>query len=163
VQCTGPRGPRGYDGLDGLDGTATYSAIYDVDPGNWGGDLDGYAVTLTVPEITEDIYYDGAVLVYRLFEDAPKSFNMLPYTYVDNLLTISMDYNAYVGSIDLFYKEIFDGVNDTPAPADFMAFKVVIIEGIPLSTLKTIVDIHDLNAVSKTLKIENSGERFQVY
>jgi len=47
-----------------------------------------------------------------------------------------MDFDAYVGSIDFIYKEVFDGVNDTPAQENIMSFKILIIEGIPLATLK---------------------------
>jgi hypothetical protein len=158
VRCqgpTGPMGPAGYDGQDGLDGiNFTHSVIYDVDPSEWTGDANGYTVSLNVPEITDNIYYDGAVLVYRLVEIDPKSFNLLPYTYVDNALAIYMDFDAYIGSIHLTYKEVFDGVNDTPAPADLMSFKIVIIEGIPLETLKARVNINDFAAVSKLLNLD---------
>ena len=154
VRCQGPTGPRGQDGLDGIN--FTHSVIYDVDPSEWSGSVDGYNVSLNVPEITDDIYYNGAVLVYRLIETNPKSFNLLPYTYVNNTLAIYMDFDAYVGSIDLTYKEVFEGVNDTPAPADLMSFKIVIIEGTPLATLKTKVNINDFAAVSKLLNLENA-------
>ena len=77
VQCTGPTGPmgpKGNDGQDGLDGiNYTSSVIYDVDPSEWTGDLDGYNVSLNVPEITDEIYYTGAVLVYKLIEIDPKA------------------------------------------------------------------------------------------
>lgn len=163
VRCqgpTGPMGPTGNDGQDGLDGiNYTHSVIYDVDPSEWIGNTDGYNVSLNVPEITDNIYYDGAVLVYRLIEIDPKSFNLLPYTYLDNALSIYLDYDAYVGSIDLIYKEVFEGVNDTPAPADLMSFKIVIIEGIPLATLKTKVNINDFAAVSKMLNLDNVRSR----
>jgi hypothetical protein len=153
VQCTGP---RGYNGQDGIDGDVfAYSAIYDVYPEDWAGDVDGYFTSLTMPEITNDIYENGAVLVYRLVEVDPKSFNMLPYTYVDNALTIYMDFDAYIGSIDLTYKEVYNGTNDTFAPEDFMSFKVVIIEGLRLANLKTMVNVKDFNAVSKLLKANN--------
>jgi hypothetical protein len=157
-------GPPGYDGQDGMDGiNNTRSVIYDVDPLDWIGDVDGYNAELDVPEITDDIYYNGAVLVYRLIEIDPKSFNLLPYTYVDNALTVYMDFDAYIGSIYLIYKEVFDGVNDTPAPANVMSFKVVIIEGIPLATLKTMVDVSDFNAVSKLLNSPNiNGKEIRV-
>jgi hypothetical protein len=158
VQCTGPEGPmgpQGYDGQDGLDGIIyTSSVIYDVDPSEWTGNVDGYNATLDVPEITDEIYYTGAVLVYKLIEIDPKSFNLLPYTYVDNALTIYMDFDAYVGYINLIYKEVFDGLNDTPEPTDLMSFKIVIIEGIPLATLKTMVNINDFAAVSKFLDFD---------
>jgi hypothetical protein len=161
VQCTGPEGPmgpQGYDGQDGLDGiNYTHSVIYDVDPSEWVGDVDGYYVSLNIPEITDDIYYTGAVLVYRLIEIEPKSFNLLPYTWVDNALAVYMDFDAFVGSINLTYREVFEGVNDTPAPADLMSFKIVIIEGIPLATLKTKVNINDFAAVSKMFNIDNGS------
>jgi hypothetical protein len=161
TQCVGPEGPMGKDGLDGIDGiNYTHSVIYDIDPSEWIGDLNGYDVLLNVPEITEDIYYNGAVLVYRLIEIDPKSFNMLPYTYVDNSLTIYMDFDVYVGSIDLIYKEVLDGVNDTPVPGGIMSFKVLIIEGIHLATLKGMVDVSDYGAVAKMLKIDKSLNTF---
>jgi hypothetical protein len=163
IQCSGPtgpegpQGPRGYDGQNGADGTAlAYSVLYDVYPEDWSGNVDGYRVYLDVPEITEDIYYTGAVLVYRLFEAEPKSFNLLPYTYVDNALSIYMDFDAYVGGIDMIYKEVYDGLNDTYAPASLMTFKVMIIEGIPLAKLKTMVDVNNFNAVAKLF--DNSVE-----
>jgi hypothetical protein len=157
TQCIGPEGPMGRDGLDGIDGiNYTHSVIYDVDPSEWVGDLNGYDALLNVPEINEDIYYNGAVLVYRLVEIDPKSFNMLPYSYVDDSLTIYMDFDAYVGSIDLIYKEVLDGINDTPAPQVILSFKVVIIEGIPLATLKRMVDISDYDAVARMLNTDKS-------
>jgi hypothetical protein len=159
VQCVGqegPMGPQGYDGQDGLDGiNYTHTVIYDVDPSEWIGNADGYSVSLNVPEITDDIYYTGAVLVYRLIEIEPKSFNLLPYTYVDNDLITYMDFDAYVGSIDLIYKEVVGGVNDTPAPANIMSFKIVIIEGTPLAKIKTMVNINDFAAVSKMFNLDN--------
>lgn len=150
-QCTGPEGPMGNDGLDGIN--FTHSVIYDIGPSEWVGDVNGYYALIDVPEITDDIYYNGAVLVYRLIETEPKSFNLLPYTYVDNSLTVYMDFDAYVGSIDLIYKEVFEGVNDTPVPVNIMSFKVLIIEGIPLATLKGLVNVSDYVAVAKMLNV----------
>ena len=160
TRCTGPIGPMGNDGLDGKDGidgiNFTHSVIYDINASDWVGDLNGYYVTIDVPEITDIIYYNGAVLVYKLFETAPKSFNMLPYSYVDNTLTVYMDFDAYVGSIDLTYKEVLGGVNNTPAPQGIMSFKVVIIEGIPLAKLRSMVDVSDYSAVAKMLNIDKN-------
>jgi hypothetical protein len=167
TQCVGPRGPRGYDGhdgidgIDGTDGTNAYSAIYDVNANEWQGDANGYRVFLDVPEINDDIYYNGAVLVYRLIEDTDKSFNLIPYTYVDNGFTIYMDYDAYVGGIELIYKEILDGVNDTFAPNSLMSFKIVIFEGIPLATLKDMVDIKDYSAVVKRFNLNLNRQGFE--
>ncbi len=166
VQCSGPegpmgpQGPQGYDGIDGADGTAyAYSVIYDVEATEWEGDASGYRAWLDVPEITDDIYYEGAVLVYRLIETEPKSFNLLPYTYVDDALFIYMDFDAYVGGIDLIYKEVFEGVNDTFAPSTLMSFKVLIIEGIPLASLKGKVNVSDFGAVTKFLNNANISSK----
>jgi len=169
VRCTGPEGPmgpKGEDGLDGLNGldgiNYTHSVIYDVDASEWVGDVNGYDAWLDVPEITEDIYYEGAVLVYRLVENMdPKSFNLLPYTYVDNALTIYMDFDAYVGGIDLIYKEVYEGVNDTPAITGLMSFKIVIIEGVPLAQLKTMVDIRNLAAVLNMFNVDSGQKRIE--
>jgi hypothetical protein len=128
----------------------THSAIYDINSSEWTGDSNGYNLNINVPEITEDIYYNGAVLVYRLVETAPKSFNMLPYTYMDNLLTVYMDFDVYVGIINLMYKEVYNSANDTPVPGN-MSFKVVIIKGIPLGALKGIVDVNNYEAVARML------------
>ena len=147
------RGPRGDNGIDGIN--YTHSVIYDISTSDWTGDINGYTATISVPEITDDIYYNGAVLVYRLIEIDPKSFNLLPYTYVDNSLTIYMDYDVYVGSINLMYKEVENGENNTTAPGA-MSFKVVIIEGINLAVLKSIVDVKDYNAVSRLLTINKN-------
>jgi hypothetical protein len=127
--------------------------VNDIGISEWVGDVNGYDALIDVPEITEDIYFDGDVLVYRLIETDPKSFNMLPYTYVDNSLIVYMDFDVYVGSIDLIYKEVFDGVNDTPVPGNIMSFKILIIEGIHLATLKGLVDVSDYVAVAKMLNI----------
>lgn len=172
VQCTGPEGPmgpKGNDGQDGLNGlngvdgiNYTHSVIYDVEASEWTGDINGYDAWLDVPEITEDIYYEGAVLVYRLIEDLdPKSFNLLPYTYVDNALIIYMDYDAYIGGIDLIYKEVYDGVNDTPEMAGLMSFKIVIIEGLSLAELKDMVNINDIAAVLSMLNVDNGQIRIK--
>ncbi len=165
TNCTGPEGPvgpPGYNGRDGVDGiNYTHSVIYDVEPYEWDGNVDGYNVMLDVPEINDDIYYNGAVLVYRLIEVEPKSFNLLPYTYVDNALSIYMDCDVYVGGINLIYREVFDGYNDTPAPGDLMSFKVVIFEGIPLATLKSMVNVNDYNAVTKMFHVEGGNNNIQ--
>jgi hypothetical protein len=159
TECRGPEGPAGPAGYDGIN--YTHSVIYDVDPADWSGNADGYNAVLDIPEITEDIYNNGAVLVYRMIGSNPKSFNLLPYTYVDNALSIYMDFDAYVGSINLIYKEVFDGANDTPAPENVMSYKVVIFEGIPLSTLKTKVNINDYNAVIKMFHVDGGNSNIQ--
>jgi hypothetical protein len=151
TECKGPKGDNGIDGIN-----YTHSVIYDVPTSSWTGDTNGYRATLNVPEITDAIYYNGAVLVYRLIEISPKSFNMLPYTYVDNTFVTYMDYDVFVGSIDLILKEVDNGVNSTLVPEATMSFKVVIIEGLSLTGLKSIVDVKDYQAVSRLLNLDRA-------
>ena len=149
AQCNGTRKDDDTNGTN-----YTHSAIYDISSSQWTGDTNGYNHYIAVPEINDDIYYNGAVLVYRLIETDPKSFNLMPYTYTDNLLTIYMDFDAYIGSINLMYKEVYNGANDTPIPGN-MSFKVVIIEGIPLAALKGMVDVNNYEALTRLLNIND--------
>ena len=149
--CRGKEGPMGPTGNANV-----VSAQYTVNPQDWSGNSDGYSATLSVPEITSDIFNNGAVLVYRIIDISPNSFNMLPYTYVDNTSTTYMDYDAYVDHIDLSYKTIDNGVNSTNTPAITMFFKIVIIEGMPLAAVKEKVNITNYNAVASYFKLDNS-------
>ena len=67
-----------------------------------------------------------------------------------------MEPDAYVGSIDLIYTEVFDGVKDTHVPVNIMSFNVLFIEGIPLATLKGLVDVSDYVAIAKISIIEST-------
>jgi hypothetical protein len=161
--CKGDEGPMGPAGRDGIDGknanTNVHSVIYDIAPGSWTGNVDGFSTAVSVPEITSDIYNNGAVLVYKLINESDpinKSFNMLPYTAVDGTQITYLDFDVFLGEIDLYIKWIDNGINDTQAPTATESYKVVIIEGIPLATLKKNVDVTNYVAVSKYLKINES-------
>lgn len=150
TSCIGPRGYDGIDGVDGSDGIANVNvAIYDVDASSWQGNSDGFYTTLDVPEITEDIYYAGGVLMYILKNEGTdyESFNQLPYTWVSNSSVEYMDYDAYLGSIDILLRWTDDGENSTEAPNGTYTFKVIIVEGTPLSALAKYVDISNPEAV----------------
>ncbi len=84
-------------------------------------------------------------------------FNMLPYTYVDNSSTEYMDFNVYVGQINLSVKWTDNGVNTTQAPAGTEFFKIIIEQGTPLSTLKQNVNVANYNAVVTFLGITESN------
>jgi hypothetical protein len=154
----GPRGEKGADGATGADGIPgapgnanVHSVQYVVSPGDWGGDKNGYWTTLIVNEITSSIYNSGAVLVYLLNEDDPanKYFNMLPYTWVNDSSVEYMDFNVYVGKIDITIKWVDGGKNSTEAPAGDYIFKIVIIEGTPLTVLKDKVNVSSYKAVAR--------------
>lgn len=154
--CEGDPGPMGPPGEQGLPGNANVTPIiFDVAPNEWYGDVNSFYANLDeLPEITEDILNNGAVLVYVLHEENPneKSFNMLPYTYVDGSSYEYMDFEAYIGRIRITLKWTDNGVNTTAQPTQLYSFKVVIIRGIPLATLKKSAPIHDYEATMKYLK-----------
>lgn len=142
--CVGPQGE------DGRDGNANVgSAIYDIDASEWNGNVDGFVTTLKVTELTRDIYENGAVLVYLLKNEntSDKSFNQLPYTWLNNSITEYMDFDAFIGSIDITIRWVDNGVNNTEAPRNTYSFKVIVIEGTPLSVLNTKTDISNPEAV----------------
>jgi len=131
----GPRGPRGADGADGADAVKVIQ--YEKVPSDWSGDVNGYKTILNVPEITEDIYQNGAVMVYLLNEGTSDKYaNILPYTYLYNGTTEYMDYNAYVGKIEITLRWTDSMVNTTLAPNNNYIFKVVVMEGVRLEDLK---------------------------
>jgi len=153
---------RGKDGADGADGiNNTQGVIYDVTPDKWvkinsGSDgTSGYKAVLSVPEITSDIYNNGAVLVYRIWAGNPSSFDMLPYSYVDNNSIVYMDYNAYIGSMDITYKVIINNINSTTIP-NTMSFKVVVIQGTSMEALKSKIDVTNYSVVSRYLGLKDS-------
>ncbi|MBN2261903.1 MAG: collagen-like protein [Prolixibacteraceae bacterium] len=160
--CVGPRGfdgldgKDGRDGIDGLDGrdgrdgiANVGAVIYDVDASSWFGNIDGYSTVLDVPEITDYVYENGAVLVYVLQNEGAddQHFNQLPYTWLNNTYTEYMDFNAFVGSIEIILRWVDNGVNNTEAPTGPYAFKVIVIEGTPLAVLEASVDISNPEAV----------------
>jgi hypothetical protein len=166
LSCVGPKGNDGidgYNGKDGRDGKDGYNgrdgkdgedanvgaAVYDIAPSDWTGNIDGFVTTLDFPELTEDIYYNGAVLVYMLKNEdsVDKSFNQLPYTWLSNTYTEYMDFDAFIGQIDITLRWVDNGINNTEAPTGTYTFKIIIISGTPLSVLETKTDISDPDAV----------------
>lgn len=144
ISCVGPRGYDGRDGQDGEDGTANVGvAIYDVQANEWTGDVDGYTASLIVPEITEYVYQNGAVLIYMLKDEGTdvQSFSQLPYTWLNSGNTEYMDYNAFIGRIDITIRWVDNGINTTEAPDGKYSFKVIVIEGTPLAVLKQETDL----------------------
>lgn len=155
ASCTGPAGMDGIDGRDGRDGIADVgAAIYDVDPSAWMGNVDGFTTILDVPEINQFVFENGAVLVYVLQNEGSdnQSFNQLPYTWMHNTFTEYMDFDAFIGSIRINLRWVDYGVNNTEAPVNPYAFKVIIIEGTPLSVLEANVDIRNPEAVLNYMK-----------
>jgi hypothetical protein len=98
--CEGPMGPAGRDGWDGKDGAETKWWIKDFtivkenpkkDEWQWQlvgepNDIGSYFYCICdVPEITRDIYNDGAIIAYYRYVDdfGDEVQTVLPYTYYD--------------------------------------------------------------------------------
>jgi hypothetical protein len=148
LSCKGEKGDTGNANVK--------SIIFDVNPSSWQGDTNGYATTLEIPEITENVYKSGAVLVYMLNNEksSNKSFNKLPYTWIDNTNTEYMDYTAYVGKLEITLRWVDEKKNNTQKPSNIYTYKVMIIEGTLLSTLQKKVDVNNYKEVISYLSHE---------
>ncbi len=122
---------------DADDNTPLEFFFYDVAPSAWVGNVDGFSTYLEVPEITENVFYNGAVLVYMIMNEntADASFAQLPYTWVDHNIMEYMDYNAYIGGIDIQLKKVVSGINQSATPLDTYTFKVVVMEDFELPVI----------------------------
>jgi predicted small secreted protein len=143
---------KGDDGKDGM--LATNTAIFDQTPDMWNGNINGFKTVLLIPEITEDILYNGAVLVYRMLETDERSIYALPYTYVENATTRYMDFEAFNGKVFIYKRDVLNGENASVPPSTTMTFKVVVIRGVPFSSINMEINIADYSAVAGYLGIK---------
>lgn len=162
VACQGPRGPEGpsgQDGRDGQDGNANVISInYFVGEENWydvgtPGENDFFlAADLDVPEITQDIYDNGLVLVYyRANDDEP--WIALPYTFISHE-------PSYVEKLDMIYNVSFVGLQsqatDKGASAWTGIFRVIVAEAVPVG--KTAFDYSDYESVRTLLNLDTATQ-----
>ena len=111
--CEGPMGPMGRDGRDGRDGkdgndgevTLWSVEYYTVKSNEWvrmvrPNGASYFECIKDAPQITEDYYYDGAIICYLLYNDDGYDVQTpLPYTYynVDNMgIAYSIEYSFNV-------------------------------------------------------------------
>ena len=123
--CEGPMGPPGIDGTN-AEPTQWWIKDITVAKSSWqlvGGapdDIGSYfRCVINVPEITKDIYNDGAIICYYLYKDefGDDVQTVLPYTYYD----ISIRQNIY-GDNDEFPYSVQFSFDTTPGS---IAFKLV--------------------------------------
>ena len=128
----GPAGPQGPAGQDGEDGNANVTA-YDIfiSSGDWTqfgsyGDAGyGYAVTKSVPGITNDIMDDGAVLCY-LYNSSWDVYTAFPFMGTEDGYTYNYIYGYRLGEIIL--NRLDSDLYTTPPTSDW-TIKVVVIAG----------------------------------
>lgn len=79
----GQDGTIGRDGVDGLDGKAAVAYTYNISSADWNsvsnGGLNSIEDTIQVPQITQNIYNGGALLVYMKENSSDPSWQPLPY------------------------------------------------------------------------------------
>jgi len=88
----GPAGPAGADGADGANGTngadgtanVIYSPLITIKKNDWnvtvisGGQTQSQTAQIDVPELTQDIFEKGVVLVYTYSAGDGGSYSLLP-------------------------------------------------------------------------------------
>ena len=151
ASCTGPQGPAGRDGRDGIDGTngSVNFKIIDlsVSGNQWqypGLDNNNYFMaSFDIPELTQDIYDNGLVQVYREYDTGTANAVQLllpntrhkEFSYVDDngdtqwgFFSETTDYEYGVGKLNVFFTASdFDYEIDTTFNPEDMRFRLVLM------------------------------------
>lgn len=156
--CTkeGPQGPQGdqgdqgIQGVPGQDGNANvHSYTYDVLLSDWVLNAPDYAVNLDVPEITQSILDDGAVLVY--LSNGSGGWMPLPYTSWYSGYARLYKANILYGDVTIWVLD--SDLTQTPNPGD-RTFKIVVIEGSVASKMPSNIDLNNYEQVARYLKLK---------
>jgi hypothetical protein len=126
-----------------------FSAVYTIKASDWQTTDNGfsYFVNLSVPELSNGIYQDGAVLVYlsfsgdNFYEALPEVVGGFTYGVFHTNGVVGIDINA------------IDGSKITP-PGLPVSAKVVLIDATRLALHKD-VNLKNLQAVEKAFNIKN--------
>ena len=137
--CEGPMGPAGRDGRDGIDGEVTYWKVIDyaIPRNAWElignpDDIGSYFYYVSdVPELTQAIYNDGAIVCYYRYRDdfGDNVQTPLPYTYYDIIVeggvefpfSVQYSYDVMPGSIafKVVFSDFCTAENKPPASCNF--------------------------------------------
>lgn len=139
--CQGPAGPVGPPGRDGLDGVGevTYWKIkeFTIARNSWDligipGEIGSYFYYVAdVPELTNAIFEDGAIICYYLYMDdfGDNVQTPLPYTYYDIMVnggveypfSVQYSYDVTPGSIafKVVFSDFYTADNKPPATCTF--------------------------------------------
>lgn len=121
----GPIGPQGPQGPQGNNGNANvHSATFIVNPGDWAYNAPSYYVTLSYPQITQDIINTGAVLVY--LQNNPGNYSQLPLTfYPSNTYSETFEISSGLSNVKIFRTD--SDLTDPGPVSNALTFKVVVI------------------------------------
>lgn len=118
-------GPKGEDGISDI-----YTIQFEVFPEEWTGNKDGYTAILNVPEIDNEVFNNGATLLYVLEEDfSPKFYYQIPNTHIKDSLVTYMDVEYETGKAIIYYRQVNGFVNVTKKPDWTFVFKLIIMKG----------------------------------
>ncbi|MGC4232532.1 MAG: hypothetical protein QM594_06080 [Niabella sp.] len=154
LNLRGPQGPAG-------PGAAT--RIFSSQEINWST-IAEYGVQykagqIALPELTNDIVNNGAVLVYGAFNFGTSSWTGLPITYLGELppnnnevkLTYNLFFTYQTGSVQLRFSRSDNSVPGNPV----IRFKVVLIPGTALNMAKKNgVDLKNYEAVKAAFRLQ---------
>lgn len=124
-----------------------FSAIYTIPPGSWATTDNGlsYTAEIDIAELDNNIYQNGAVLVYLSFsgttyyEALPEVFDGITYGVIHSTGYIGVDISALSGT----------AINP---PAQNISAKVILIDAATLKLHKD-VNLNDLGEVKKAFNI----------
>ena len=146
----GPSGDQGIQGIPGQDGNANvHSYTYDVFTSDWNQVAPNYGVDLSVPEITQSILDDGAVLVYL----SNGSGGWMPLPYTSWYSGYARLYKANILYEDVTIWVLDSDLTQTPNPGD-RTFKIVVIGGSVASKMPSNIDLNNYEQVAKYLKLK---------
>ncbi len=125
-----------------------FSAVYTITPSNWSTNNNGQSFTaqLNIPEIDNNIYQNGAVLVYisfagtNYYEALPEVFDGITYGAIHSPGYVSIDISAISGAL-------------ISAPTQNISAKVILIDAAALAMHKD-VNLNDLGAVKNAFNIK---------
>lgn len=158
VSCEGEQGPPGVPGEDGLDGVNILGSIIEIE-GTFSTD-NSYKLYYKFPSDFE-VYSSDVVLVYILWEQADVGngngnvldvWRLLPQTVLldEGILQYNFDYTTRDVQLYLTYTSDYNQL--LPAETDNQVFRIAVLPADYL--VGKSVDVNNLNAVMKSLKID---------
>jgi hypothetical protein len=146
----GAQGLQGIQGVPGADGNANvHSYSYEVYSDVWGQVNPYYGVDLLVPEITQSILDEGAVLVYMA--NGYGGYIYLPFVeWKSSYSTVTYPIIS-LGVVTIW---VYDSDLTQTYNPGYSVFKVVVIGGSANSAMPSNIDLKNYNSVANYLNIK---------
>lgn len=126
--ATGATGPAGTPGMDGnaniISRNITYYVSDFVEQGTPGEQLHKYTATKSISDITDDVYNNGAVIVYYRGFGSSVPWYSLPQTIYENGGTYTLTYAHSLGQLTV---QKYDADLTSEPPSFDLHLKVIIL------------------------------------